>query len=652
VKAVRCIVGTLLLSLVGIANAQGFRIDHWGEKIDLQQNAVIHVEERISVTFTDPKHGILRNIPVSYPTGHGTNRNISLDGLKVLDENNNPIEFREDDSGGQVKLRIGSANITLPAGTKKTYVIRYLVSNGINWMNEPTWVPSAELYWNVTGTDWPAEIRTCDVTITFPKVDNPPKVRLKVFTGPMGARRSQLIEGIAKDKIGEQTSTTSSLTNSTATISRNKTLPNGQGLTVVLNVPIKYIPKRKIVEERIGNSSDFAGGMSYDFTPYYPSQYNQPLFQPLTAQAALAGYLLPVAVFVAMFLLWILFGRDPKSGPMVVQYDPPDNLGGPECGAMIDERVDSRDLTAGIISLAVKGYIRIHPEDELGVSGFRTAKIEVLKSYNKDLPTFERTLISLISAGGKMLDDMELRSNVAPYVQNLRDDLYGELVELGYYPQSPNGVRYGWTAFGFALALALAICCYVLYPASIVILFATLPISVGIAYWISGGMPRRTKKGNEVRDKVIGFQEFMKRARTSELDWMTTRHPDQALFEQYLPHAVAFGLAKEWADAFKGILQEMPNWYADTNAGTFDSIAFINDLNRVSSAVSYYISVPPRPVSTGNSFGSDDSSGGFFSGGGFSSSSGGSGGGFSSGSSSGGGGYSGGGAGGGGGGSW
>ena len=74
-KAVRCIVGTLLLSLVGIANAQGFRIDHWGEPKAVLVNPVTDVSSCVAkgswyFTFPHPgerfaKEGLAILMPIS-----------------------------------------------------------------------------------------------------------------------------------------------------------------------------------------------------------------------------------------------------------------------------------------------------------------------------------------------------------------------------------------------------------------------------------------------------------------------------------------------------------------------------------------------------------------------------------------------------------
>ena len=57
---------------------------------------------------------------------------------------------------------------------------------------------------------------------------------------------------------------------------------------------------------------------------------------------------------------WYFRGRDlPGRGAIVVNYEPPDGLGPAEVGTLVDERVDLRDISAVIIDLAVRGYLKI-----------------------------------------------------------------------------------------------------------------------------------------------------------------------------------------------------------------------------------------------------------------------------------------------------
>ena len=69
---------------------------------------------------------------------------------------------------------------------------------------------------------------------------------------------------------------------------------------------------------------------------------------------------LPLLVFFGMGLHWWRNGRDP-SGPIAipVRYEPPEDMTPAEMGVVLDERADTLDITATLLDLAVRGFLRI-----------------------------------------------------------------------------------------------------------------------------------------------------------------------------------------------------------------------------------------------------------------------------------------------------
>ena len=94
-----------------------------------------------------------------------------------------------------------------------------------------------------------------------------------------------------------------------------------------------------------------------------------------------------------MFLLWRRRGRDPElNRSIVARYEPPKDMRPAEAGTLMDFSVDPNDLSATIIDLAVRGYVRIEE-----VPGKRRAKdhiIHILKGTEAEgLKDFEREVI-------------------------------------------------------------------------------------------------------------------------------------------------------------------------------------------------------------------------------------------------------------------
>jgi hypothetical protein len=523
----------LLLSLVAsFAGAEAFVIEKFISNMSLSQDGDLIVEESIQVRFTEKRRGIFRAIPESFRNGRGSVRRTQITFLSARNEKGAQHQTSLSTSNGVLNIRIGNPNVFLPAGARVTYVIRYKVDNAINWFNDADWEPSAELFWNVNGTEWQTTTDYLEANLTFPKVESG-KYRARIFFGRMGDPTNQTASQDVKGAWNPRTKTSLTLENGSLKVVRKTRLQPGENLSLVLNVPQSVVP--------------------------------QPTFQEAATEMASSnlGFLLPLPVAGVLFLFWLLIGRDAKTGPVAVRFDPPDDLSGPEAGAFIDEHIDQRDISAGIVSLAVKRYVRIHPVPG-GFFSRPTAEVEVLNEYpNEDLTVFEQSLLRLLALHGPWLHDTDLRQSIAPNLYLLKQSLIDSLMSRGYYRISPQTTRGATFVLGLFLIAGFAYIASKMSP-----VFAPFPILVGaafsvpVAYWASKAMPRRTQNGNIAHRDLLGFAEFLKRARTPEIDFMSRVTPDQALFEKYLPHAVALGLTSEWSKAFDGLFTQPPDWYA------------------------------------------------------------------------------------------
>ena len=96
------------------------------------------------------RHGIYRLIPVSYRR-YDNQYSIHLANISVTDEHNNPLNFRVSDQGNDIEIKIGDANVVLTG--VHVYKIHYAVRRALNFF-----AGKPELYWNVTGNEWPYAI--------------------------------------------------------------------------------------------------------------------------------------------------------------------------------------------------------------------------------------------------------------------------------------------------------------------------------------------------------------------------------------------------------------------------------------------------------------------------------------------------------------
>ena len=126
--------------------------------------------ERIAVDFgTLQRHGIYREIPVRYrkvirqglPLEGRVN--VDLDLEQVTDGRGRKLQTKVD-RGDRVRIRIGDPNRTITG--RQTYVIHYRLGSGLGFFEDHD-----ELYWQVTGTEWPVPILRASAAVTLPPAE-------------------------------------------------------------------------------------------------------------------------------------------------------------------------------------------------------------------------------------------------------------------------------------------------------------------------------------------------------------------------------------------------------------------------------------------------------------------------------------------------
>jgi uncharacterized membrane protein YgcG len=120
-------------------------------------------------------------------------------------------------------------------------------------------------------------------------------------------------------------------------------------------------------------------------------------------------------------------------------------------------------------------------------------------------------------------------------------------------------------------------------------------------------MPVKTLKGAKLLGRAKGFEEFLMRAEKDRLERMA----DAKLFEKYLPYAIALDVSDRWADAFEGISQEPPRWYAGAGGpASFRPASFNRSLGAALSGISGAMHAAPRSGGSGFSGGGGSGGGG------------------------------------------
>jgi hypothetical protein len=449
-----------------------------------------------------------------------------------------------------------------------TIVLRYKARNGLRFFDDHD-----ELYWNVTGDEWDMPIDAATARIELPPQVT--GVRAIAFNGVYGST--------ARDARVE-------IRGSTVLLTMPTRLAFHEGLTGVVGWDKGAVTEPSDVERAAGFLAS-----------------NWPLG-------------VPIGVFVLMLWLWSRVGRDPKRLPVVVQYEPADGLTPAEAGTLMDESADMRDITATMVDLAVRGYLRIEEREHELLFGLIKRRDYVFHRLQpaadaKPLAPHEERVLAGIFPGGvseQKLSDLE--NEFYKELPGIRDGIFARLVERGLYRSRPDKVRNGWMVGAVLLGVAL-----VMLGGTVAGKLNLTPVPFVIAGILSGLivlgfgriMPARTVAGARAQERVLGFEEFLRRV--EEPTFARMRTPE--MFERFLSYAMAFQVERKWTKAFEGIYREPPRWYVGTHAGSFNLGHFSSQLSDLTTRASSTMASSPRS-SGGSGFGGGGSSGGGGGGGG------------------------------------
>jgi uncharacterized protein (TIGR04222 family) len=597
-------VAVMVTAALGVALAEparsqaaGERIHRYDVSLTVTDGGELVVEEVIDYDFgPNERHGILRRIPtrVRYDDTHDRRYPLTVDTVEAT--GGAPAQHATETERGTTTIRIGDPDRTVTG--RHTYSLAYRVGAALNGFPGHD-----ELYWNAVGADWDVPVDRAAARVTVPG----DILRVACFAGPTGSNLP-----CAESAEAGRTATFSS-----------GSLPPGQALTVVVGFPTGVVPRPEpVLEERWTVARAFAA------TPVTLSSAAV-LLGAMAAGVAWLGWRTGRdrrAVGAPTDVAFAGAGggagagdeggeeqavplRDPHEVP--VEFVPPDDLRPGLVGTLIDETAHPLDVSATIVDLAVRGYLRIEEVPDPGWFASGDWRLLRLRPAGDLLP-YERVLLDGLFRDGDAVLLSSLRNTFAARLARVRDALYDDVVDRGWFVARPDRVRSRWLAVGLA-ATVLAVGLVVLAAATTRLGLVPVPLVLGGLLLVVGSrwMPRRTAKGTGTLRRVRGFRRFIDE---SEAD--RARFAERAnLFSEYLPYAVVFGATDRWARTFADLDGRLPEtgWYVSHRP--FTAVAFADTMG--SFAVTSSGTMTSTPSGSGSSgFGGGGSAGGGGGGGG------------------------------------
>nr|WP_255347033.1 DUF2207 domain-containing protein [Cellulomonas sp. URHE0023] len=315
-----------------------------------------------------------------------------------------------------------------------------------------------------------------------------------------------------------------------------------------------------------------------------------------------------------------------KRGPVSVQFQPPSGMVPGEMGTLIDEKADPVDVTATLVDLAVRGWLRIEevPRDNPNKKAKDWTLVQ-LKNRDGSLLPFEDMLLTEIFAGRTSVRLSDLKTTFAASMAKVQTGLYDEVTNRGWFRANPHSVRSTWRVAGVALVILAGLLGILAFNVLSDVRGSLLvPIAIGIigaaVFLMSSAAPARTADGTAALAQSMGFRRYLATAEANQLKF----EEGEDIFSRYLPYAIVFGLADRWARVFSELAAQgravaQPGWYVGgyyPGSNIYWASAFASSLDRFSSIATESISAPTPGSSGGSGFSGGFSGGGVGGGGG------------------------------------
>ena len=596
----------------------GFDISSYHTEIIIDSENIYHVTEDIFVLFHEPRHGIYRFVPYTQEMlwdMNGINKRV-IYNTRVSEINVKNEEYSTYRESGNLVIKIGDPNNTVTGN--KEYHISYDHKLGNDKLDSIDFV-----YYNLVGNNWDCNIENVSFKITLPKEFDVSKISF--YSGRYSSVESSSIQFTVENR--------------TISGTLNKSLNPGEGITLQIELPQGY--------------------------------FDTPEPFPFKTFFIIASVLLALLSLVLFFI----YGRDPmliKS----VEFYPPDEITSAEAGYIIDTATDDNDVVSLIIYWASKGFLLI---EQISRDDFKLSKLKDMSEDRKDYERYmfnqlfydrESVTISELREGFYVTIDTT-KEMITSFYSDPEKRLYEHksmilrrllflfstlliwstmfyalyleyysfitsflisfgstiIVMLPFYKlcitlTKWNGMKNSKRFTSFIINIIIALLMLMIYIAlmymqNLIVVGLTVALLSAFINIMSVLIRRRTKFGNAILGKLLGFKNFLEVAEKSRLQRLVEENP--SYFYDVMPFAYVLGVSDKWAKNFESISMRSPDWYSNSysQGAVFSPLIFQLSLFQSMAFMQANLISRPIPQVNDSRLGGGGFGGGGFSGGGF-----------------------------------
>ncbi|MCC6840341.1 MAG: DUF2207 domain-containing protein [Flavobacteriales bacterium] len=563
--------GLFMAALVGALGVQGQveKINSFHTDLTVAPDGQLTVTEEINIHAEGEefKRGIVRRLPRTFTDHNGRNHRVEYE-FTAVEANGSTSPYHTETEGDDYVLYVGEKDTYLDPGNY-AYTITYTTKGQVGFFSD-----FDEIYWNVNGNGWAFMVDSISALIHLPA--SAQVKQTACYTGVMGSTETDCRDSIIDPR---------------TVAFRGRTMGLYEGLTVAVG---------------------FQKGVVAEPPP--------PTFWELYAMP-LVGGIITLLLLLYYFITWYRHGRDPDKPTVIPLFEAPDGLSPASVGAVMNGGAANEQIAPAMISLAVKGYIRIEEEKEKMLLGLITKETYTLVKLKpgSGLPKEEQELLNAMFGSGQ--ERYEIDGTYSPRVQSMASAFRGKLRDQWHgFLSKGNNRRLLWIPILGVIASFIALVAlfssasgdnggwYI--PVFIVINTVLLLIYIRL-------IKKPSMEKQALRSKLLGFKMYLSAAEEKQLQHFNPPAMTPEVFEKFLPYAIAFGVEEVWGDRFQDMINKAlvdPNYRSGWYSG---SIPHYGAFSRsMSSSLNSSVSSSSTPPSKSGGSGGGGSSGGGGGGGG------------------------------------
>lgn len=507
--------------------------------MQLLPSGAVNVYERFKVDFRKDRqrNQIIRYIKTRYHRGKKIH-DVEVKINKILMDANPGTYSMVKKTGDELQIHIG--NREQPLTKVHEFEIEYEVYRAVNFIKS-----KPELFIDVTGDQWPFDLRNVTCDLTLPRGVKPASVKAFSYIGAPGnySRESSVTKG---DKLRFSA----------------RAIRSGKGLAVLADLPPGSVILPSVTQDIIWR-----------------------------LQSGAQIFVLPLGTLLTLTLFWWITARPAKTENSrgdaelngIDSWRPPEYLTPCEVGTLIDESCDLSDIGATVVDLAARGFlkIRILPYNGLLYLCDRDYELTLVRPLtDRDLKPHEKMMLTFMFGLSGTTYVSGLRGRFIEYLPLIKTRVYKSLLSGGYFTRDPNTDRRNFVSVG-ALVLTLGLCLMAASTSHA----AGLSTACGIIFSgiviiiASAAMPRLGAPGTRALKQIVNFRNFLAHGDKERVEAIVRKDPQD--FFRYLSYAIVLGVADRFAAVAKDVVREYPEWFEvdeSIRRGRFSSVQFVKEL--------------------------------------------------------------------------